>query len=144
MLAPRIYEFDDFFDDDFGFDRFFGRTGRSAGRRKIDTDIKETDTGYELEMELPGFKKEDVKAELNNGYLTVTAKTDTSSEDNSSNGKYIRKERFVGSYQRSFYVGDQLKQEDIKGSFQDGILKIEIPDRNKLPKEEENKYIEIM
>ena len=107
------------------------------------TDIKETDAGFELDIDLPGYKKEDVQAELKDGYLTISAKTNTTREEKDENGKYIRKERYSGSCSRSFYVGEQLEQEDIKARFEDGILKVMVPKKEAKPAVEENRYITI-
>ena len=121
MLVPSIFGedlFDTFFDD-------FKRPARSNTNINVmRTDIKETDAGFELDIDLPGYKKEDVQAELKDGYLTISAKTNTTREEKDENGKYIRKERYSGSCSRSFYVGEQLEQEDIKARFEDGILKV--------------------
>lgn len=98
------------------------------------TDIKDTDKAYELEMDLPGFKKDEIKVSLENGYLTISAARGLDvDEQEKETAKYIRKERYAGSCQRSFYVGEGVKQEDIKGEFKHGILKLVIP------KKEENR-----
>ena len=102
------------------------------------TDVKENKTGYELEIELPGVKKEDVKAELKDGYLTVTASTD--SKEEKQDGKYIRKERYSGTTSRSFYVGEDITEEDIKAKFENGILKVLVPKKEEQPKEELYRY----
>lgn len=107
------------------------------------TDVKELEGSYEIAMDLPGMKKENVKAELKDGYLTVSASADTSSETKEENGKYIRRERYTGSCSRSFYVGDQVTQEDIKARFEDGVLKIEVPKMDAKPAVEEKRYIAI-
>ena len=127
MLVPSIFGedlFDTFFDD-------FKRPARSNTNINVmRTDIKETDAGFELDIDLPGYKKEDVQAELKDGYLTISAKTNTTREEKDENGKYIRKERYYGSCSRSFYVGEQLEQEDIKASFKHGILTLNIPKKD--------------
>ncbi len=127
MLTPSIFTntsleniFDDFFNDAY----YPVRKGAST-ISAMSTDIRATDDGYELEMDLPGFKKEDVTAELDKGYLTIKASHQEESED--KKGNYIRRERYSGNYQRSFYVGDDMRQEDIKASFKDGVLKVAIP-----------------
>ena len=107
------------------------------------TDVKETETGYELDIDLPGYKKEDVQAELKDGYLTITAKSDNSNDQKDSNGKYIRRERYVGTCSRRFYVGDGIEQTDIKAKFENGILKISVPKKEDKPAVEKNKYITI-
>ncbi len=140
MLVPSIFGedlFDTFFDD-------FKRPARSNTNINVmRTDIKETDAGFELDIDLPGYKKEDVQAELKDGYLTISAKTNTTREEKDENGKYIRKERYSGSCSRSFYVGEQLEQEDIKARFEDGILKVMVPKKEAKPAVEENRYITI-
>ena len=140
MLVPSIFGedlFDTFFDD-------FKRPARSNTNINVmRTDIKETDAGFELDIDLPGYKKEDVQAELKDGYLTISAKTNTTREEKDENGKYIRKERYSGSCSRSFYVGEQLEQEDIKARFEDAILKVMVPKKEAKPAVEENRYITI-
>ena len=121
---------------DFPFDRY--GTGSL-----MNTDIKDTDNGYEVTINMPGVKKEDVKAELRDGYLTIQASTDSNKEEKDSNGRYIRRERYSGSCSRSFYVGDAVTQEDIKAKFEDGTLKLLIPKKEAVPEVEERKYIAI-
>lgn len=140
MLMPSIFG-ENFMDDFFGFpERYFGRN--FSTNRMMQTDVAETDDGYEVTMDLPGFKKEDVKAELKNGYLTITANTDTNNDEKDKNGKYIRRERYSGTCSRSFYVGENVTQEDIKARFENGTLKLDIPKKEK-PKVEESKWISI-
>jgi len=92
------------------------------------TDVKETDNSYEVDIDLPGFKKDEIEAKLENGYLTISAAKGLDKEEkDEKDGKYIRKERYSGAMSRSFYVGDELKQEDIKAKYQDGILKLSVP-----------------
>ena len=96
------------------------------------TDIKELDNGYELEIDLPGFKKDEVKAELNNGYLTVSAAKGLDEEqDDKKTGRYIRRERYAGSMSRSFYVGENMKEEDIHAKYENGILTLDVPKEQK-------------
>ena len=106
------------------------------------TDVKETSQGYEVDIDLPGFKKEDVTAKLENGYLTIQASKGLNRDEKDEEGKYIRRERYSGSMSRSFYVGEGMKQEDIRAKFEDGILKLTVP---KLDKEalEKKHYIAI-
>ena len=138
MLLPRTFAddwFDDFFDfDDFPFfndreDRKMERKlyGRRA-KNLMKTDIREKKDGYELDIDLPGFKKEDIKVTLENGYMTISAQKDSPKE--TKNGRFIRKERFSGACERSFYVGEDVTQEDIKAKFEDGILKLSIPKKD--------------
>lgn len=113
----------------------------------MNTDVKETDSEYEMTVDLPGFKKEEVNVALENGYLTISAskgfsKDEAENEEEQKKGNYIRRERYSGSCQRSFYVGNALRVEDIKANFEHGILKLEIPktDRKEI---ESNKYVAI-
>ena len=141
MFMPTLFRddlFDDFFDD-------FGRRGTQASMTPVTlmkTDIQEKDNGYQLDIELPGYKKEDVQAELKDGYLTVSASAKTE-DDKGEKGRYLRRERYWGSCSRSFYVGKDVKQEDIKARFEDGILKISFPKPELIAPKEENKFISI-
>jgi len=108
----------------------------------MSTDIKEFENGYELAIDLPGFKKEDVKAELKNGYLTVSAER-KSEEENAENGRYLRRESFRGTCSRTFYVGERVKQEDIKARFENGLLIIAIPKPQPEIPDESKRYIAI-
>jgi len=151
MLMPSIFSSNDLFSDVFNdgwFDdsEFRNLEKKLYGHRAknvMNTDVKETENSYELTMDLPGFSKEEVTAELENGYLTIrAAKGLDKSEEDKKSGKYIRKERYAGACERSFYVGEGLKQEDIKASFKHGILTLDIPKSQ--PKAiESNKYIAI-
>ena len=138
MLMPSIFGeslLDDFFD--FPFENSY-RSGRSQLMR---TDIKDTDQGYEVTMNLPGVKKEDVKAELKDGYLTISASSNNSRDEKDDNGRYIRRERYSGSCSRSFYVGDQVTEADIKAKFEIGTLTMMIPKKEVQPAVENKKYI---
>ena len=106
------------------------------------TDVKEMSQSYEIDIDLPGFKKEDINAKLDNGYLTIQASKSQSKDEKDEEGKYIRRERYSGAMSRSFYVGNGVKQEDIHAKFEDGILKLTIP---KLDKKavEKSRYIAI-
>jgi len=107
------------------------------------TDIRDTEQGYELDIDMPGYKKEDIKAELKDGYLTIQAQTSSNRDEKDEKGRYIRRERYSGSCQRRFYVGKEVTQEDIKARFDNGILKLTVPKKEALPKTEENHYIAI-
>ena len=109
----------------------------------IPVEIKEKDNEHQVKAELPGVKKEDVKAELNDGYLTISATVNRDNDEKDSDGKYIRRERFSGSFNRSFYVGEDVTQEDIKARFEDGTLMLMIPKKETTPQVEEKKYIAI-
>ena len=107
------------------------------------TDVKETDNSYEVDIDLPGFKKDEIEAKLENGYLTISAAKGLDKEEkDEKDGKYIRKERYSGAMSRSFYVGDELKQEDIKAKYEDGILKLSVPKKEQ-KKVETTKHIAI-
>lgn len=109
----------------------------------MSTDIKDTENGYEITMNMPGVKKEDVKAELKDGYLTIQASTGSNKEEKDNNERYIRQERYVGTSTRSFYVGDGVKQEDIKAKFENGTLKMLVPKQTEQPAVDNKKYIAI-
>lgn len=133
---PSIFG-ENLFDDDwmdFPFEReFWGRQNPAYTKNTknlMKTDIREHDAGYELDIDLPGFKKDEIKAELENGYLTISATKGTSNDEQDKKGKYIRRERYAGTMQRSFYVGEDVTQEDIKAKFEDGILKLSIPKKD--------------
>ena len=135
MLMPSI------FGNDFMNDFFGGFPYKSNGT--MQTDVSETDKGYKVTMNLPGYQKEDIKGEVKDGYLTVTATTSKNNDEKDKDGKYIRKERYAGSCQRSFYVGDNLTQEDIKGEFKHGILTLFVPKKEAKPAVEQKKMISI-
>lgn len=148
MLAPSIFG-RDMFDDFFGFpfydDKDFRKMEKKlcGGKDKnlMKTDVKEQEGSYELEMDLPGLKKDDVKVALENGYLTVSAEKGDGEEK--EDGKYIRRERYFGKCQRTFFVGEDVEQEDIKGEFKHGILKLSIPKKEHKPAAGEKRYIAI-
>ena len=150
MLMPSIFGannmFDDLFDDDFFGGRELDKAQKKLyghrAKNVMNTDIKETDDGYELEMDLPGFKKEEVTVELDNGYITIRASKGLDKDEKTKEGRYIRKERYAGSCERSFYVGETVTQDDIKASFRHGILRLDIP-KKEVKKVENNKYIAI-
>ena len=133
MLMPSILG-ENLFDDDwmdFPFDRdFWGRTNNKTTKNLMKTDIREHDAGYELDIDLPGFKKDEIKVELENGYLTISATKGADNDEQDKKGKYIRRERYAGTMQRSFYVGDDVTQEDIKAKFENGILRLSIPKKD--------------
>ena len=137
MLAPSIFG-ENLFDDWMSFPfRNFNTNSL------MKTDIRETDGSFELDIDMPGFNKEDLKAELKEGYLTISASTNKDNGEKDENGRYIRRERYVGSCSRSFYVGEDIKQDDIKAKFENGILKISVPKKEAQPKVEEDKHIAI-
>lgn len=151
MLMPSIFGenmFDEFFRDPFFYSKdmkklekkLYGRRGKNL----MKTDIRETDTGYELEMDLPGFRKDEIRASLRDGYLTISAAKglDKDEQENTS-GRYIRQERYAGACERSFYVGEDMTEDDIKGEFKHGILRLSISKKEAKPLAEEKKYISI-
>ena len=121
----------DVFDDfDRSFFRGFPQTdrvlyGKNAGRM-MKTDVKETDEGYEVDVDLPGFNKDEIKLELNNGYLTISTEKSLEKQDEKK-GKVLRQERYSGTMQRSFYVGGSITEEDIKAKYENGVLSLAIP-----------------
>ena len=130
--------FDNMFDDMFR-DPFFTNSNNT---KLMKTDIQEKDNNYILDMDLPGYEKEDIKAQLKDGYLTITAQKNTSNDDKDEEGNYIRRERYCCKCSRSFYVGDSIKEEDIKANFNNGILELTFP-KEVEQKAEEMKYITI-
>lgn len=139
MLMPSIFGeslFDQMFERPFGF-------YRGGAMDSMRTDIKENDGGYEITMNLPGVQKEHVKGELKDGYLTVTAVSDSNKEEKDSDNRYIRRERYMGSCSRSFYVGENVTQDEIKAKFENGTLKLLIPKKEVQPAVEDRKYIAI-
>ena len=136
MMIPRRRNDFDLFDEIFD-DPFFSRVDTKLMR----TDIKEKKDSYVVNVDLPGYEKEDIKIEINNGYLTVAAEK-TNSDEEKEEGRYIRKERYSGQCSRSFYVGDNVKDTDVKASFKNGILTLEFP-KEKHEEIEEKKYIPI-
>ena len=147
MLMPSIFNdnvFDDFFDFPFYDDRAEKKLYGHHVANLMKTDIQEHEDGYTLEMDLPGFKKEEIKVELNNGYMTISAaKGLDEDEKDKKSGKYIRRERYTGSCQRSFYVGEDVTEEDIKAEFKHGILKLFVPKKEAKPAVEQKKYVSI-
>ena len=148
MMMPSIFGenlFDDFMND-FPFEKhFFGERNPLYGKHAkniMKTDVKETDNSYELDIDLPGFKKEDINVQLDNGYLTIAASKSLEKEDEHEKSHYIRQERYSGSMSRSFYVGNDVKQEDIHAKYEDGILKLAVP-KKAAKAIESNKYIQI-
>ena len=147
MLMPSIFgesSFDDFFADDVM------RSARRNNNRYntpvptvMKTDIKEKQDAYDIEIELPGYKKEDVKAELKDGYMTITAEKNTESDKKDEEGNYIRRERFYGSCSRSFYVGKDITEEDIKAKFEDGVLRVMVPKKEAKEVIPQKKFISI-
>lgn len=142
LLTNRVNQFfNNFFDDSFFNDLFFEIPVFEDGLR-MKTDVKETEGGYMIDMELPGYAKEDIQAELKDGYLIIKANHNENRDEKDTEGNYIRRERYVGSYQRSFFVGKDVKQEDIRAAFRNGILRLAIPKKT-VAIEEKSNYIAI-
>ena len=136
MLVPRRNNFDIF--DDFFDEGFFPKKERNL----MKTDIREKKDKYVVDIDLPGFEKENISLSLDNGYLNISAKTEKE-ENNEDEERFVRQERFYGECSRSFYVGEDITEEDINAKFNNGILKIEIPKKEKEEKLPESKQIEI-
>lgn len=148
MFMPSIFNdnvFDNFMNDSFDLD-FFGRSNPLYGKHAknmMKTDVRETESSYEVDIDLPGFKKDDIHAELKDGYLTINATKGLDKDEKDSDGNYIRRERYAGSLSRSFFVGEHLTQEDIKAKYENGILQLSIPKKEVPKKVEENHTIAI-
>ena len=135
MMIPRRNNFDLW--EELFKDPFFDDTSKV-----MRTDIKEGRDNYNIVIDLPGYEKENIKIDIENGYLNVTAKMDSKHEDKEE-GKFVRRERYFGECSRSFYVGDEVESEDIKASFKNGTLCLEIPKKEEQKKLNEKKYINI-
>ena len=144
MFVPSMFErsfADDLFDNMFSMPSFsWEKTPASYG---MTADVKEYDDKYLLELEIPGYRKEDISAELKNGYLCITANHTEDKDEKDENGKYIRRERYTGTCQRSFYVGKQITEQDIRASFENGMLKLTIPMKEAQPAVPEKHLIAI-
>ena len=145
MLMPSVFGkslFDDFFGD-FAFPdvdkAFYGKHVNNLMR----TDVKETDSGYVVDIDLPGFKKDDIKMELEKGYLTVSAAKSFNEDEKDDNGRYVRRERYAGSVSRSFYVGENVTEEDVHPKYENGILSFNLPKEDQKAVEEKKHYIAI-
>lgn len=140
-MLPSIFGenlFDDFFSDPFGMmvpqsrDLLYGKHGKNL----MKTDVRETESSYELDIDLPGFKKDEVHVDLKNGYLTISAEKGLDKDESDKKGKYIRQERYAGSCSRSFYVGEDVEAGEVAARFENGILQLSIPkkEHKQLPK----------
>ncbi len=147
MLMPSIFG-ESLFDEFWGND-FMRPEPRSSRRYEtpvtgvMKTDIKENEDSFDLDIDLPGYKKEDVSAELKDGYMTITAQKNSADDQKDEKGNYIRRERFYGTCSRSFYVGKEITEEDIKAKFEDGILKINVPKKEAKAEVPQKKFIAI-
>ena len=136
-MMPSIFGenlFDEFFDDDFPMipmrsirNPLYGKNAKNL----MKTDVRETDNTYELDVYLPGFKKEEVQLDLKDGYLTISAAKGLDKDQEDKKGKYIRQERYAGACSRSFFVGEEIEPRDVSAKFEDGILRVSLPKRVK-------------
>ena len=142
MLIPSIFG-EDLFDDFMRFptERQANRT--QAAAELMRTDVRDVDGNYELYIDLPGYKKEDLKIHLKEGYLTITAARQIENDENNTEGKYVRRERYMGSCSRSFFVGKNLHQDNIRAKYENGVLKVTFPKEENRKEIEEKKYISI-
>lgn len=147
MLLPSIFG-ENLFDEmtGFDFDKELERMSRPLygkhSKNMMKTDVRETENSYEVDIDLPGFKKDEISIRLDNGYLSISAAKGLDKDEEKKDGQYIRRERYAGSMSRTFYVGENLTEKDIHAKFEDGILKLSIP-KLETAKIEQNKYIAI-
>ena len=147
MMMPSIFGenlFDEWMDFPFEKDFFGGKNplyGKNA-KNMMKTDVRETENGYELDIDLPGFKKDEITAQLKDGYMTISASKGLDKDEKDKEGRYIRRERYAGAMSRSFYVGEGVTEEDIHAKYEDGILKLSVPKKDKKAVEQK-KYISI-
>ena len=149
MMMPSIFG-ENLFDDDwmnFPFEQdFWGKKNPLYGKHAknmMKTDIREHDEGYEVDIDLPGFKKEDVKIQLKDGYLNIQATREEKKDEKDGKGKYVRRERYTGTCNRSFYIGKSIKHEDIHAKYDNGILHLTFPKEETKKEVEEKKFIAI-
>ena len=144
-MMPSIFGenlFDEFFNEPFammtpqGHNPLYGKRAKNL----MKTDVRETENSYELDIDLPGFKKDEISIELKEGCLNISAAKGLDKEESDKEGKYIRQERYAGSCSRSFYVGDDISEDDISAKFENGILKVTVP-KKQLPAPEETKKV---
>ena len=129
MLMPSIFG-ENLFNDDwmnFGFPEVEKALYGKHASHEMKTDVRETDSGYEVDIDLPGFKKDEINIQLDNGYLSISAAKGLDKDEQDKEGKYIRKERYAGSMSRSFYVGNAITQDDIKAKYESDILRLSVP-----------------
>lgn len=145
MMMPSIFGenlFDDFMDD-FAFPNVDKVLYGKHASNLMKTDVKETDSGYEVDIDLPGFKKDEIQMQLENGYLTVSAAKGLNMDEKNEDGRYVRRERYAGSVSRSFYVGENVTEKDIHPKYENGILSFKMPKDDKKAIEEKKHYIAI-
>ena len=151
MMMPSIFgenlfdDFDSWFSDPVE-KRFFGKKNPLYGKHAknlMKTDVKDTKDGYEVDIDLPGFKKDEIKIQLNNGTLTVSAAKGLDKDEEDKEKKYLRRERYAGAMSRSFYVGDHVTEEDVHPKYENGILSFTIPKKEQKAVEQKDKFIAI-
>ena len=145
MMMPSIFGenlFDDFMDD-FAFPNVDKVLYGKHASNLMKTDVKETDSGYEVDIDLPGFKKDEIQMQLENGYLTVSASKGLNKDEKNEDGRYVRRQRYAGSVSRSFYVGENVTEKDIHPKYENGILSFKMPKDDKKAVEEKKHYIAI-
>ena len=144
MLMPSIFGENLFNDDwmDFSFPDVDKVLYGKHAKNMMKTDVKETEKGYEVAVDLPGFKKDEIQLELNDGYLTISAEKGLDKEEKDKKDKYIRRERYAGSMSRTFYVGESVTENDIHAKYENGILTLDVP-KEEAKKVPEKRYISI-
>ena len=151
MMMPSIFgenlfdDFDSWFSDPVE-KRFFGKKNPLYGKHAknlMKTDVRETKNSYEVDVDLPGFKKDEINVELKDGYLMISAAKGLDKDEKDKEGKYIRRERYAGNMSRSFYVGKDITEKDIHGKYENGILMLDIPKKAPEKKVEEKKFVTI-
>ena len=145
MMMPSIFGGNLFNDDwmDFSFPDIDKELYGKHAKNLMKTDVKDTENGYEVDIDLPGFKKDEIKVKLEDGVLTISAAKGLDKDEKDKKGSYLRRERYAGSMSRSFYVGDHVTVEDIHPKYENGILSFSVPKAENKPIEEKNKYIAI-
>lgn len=145
MMMPSIFGenlFDNFMEN-FAFPDVDQVLYGNHGRNLMKTDVKEKDAGYEVDIDLPGFKKDEIRMQLKDGYLNVSASKEASRDEKNEEGSYVRRERYAGSMSRSFYVGDHVTEQDIHPKYENGILTFHIPKAQQKVVEDKGRYIAI-
>lgn len=145
MLRPSIFGdnlFDNFMED-FAFPDVDRALYGKKAKNMMKTDVKETEEGYEVDIDLPGFKKDEIQIQLENGYLTISAAKGLDKDEKDKNDKYVRRERYAGSMSRSFYVGSHVTEQDVHPKYENGILSFTVPKEEKKAAEEKKHYISI-
>lgn len=144
MMMPSIFN-SNLFDDwmDFTFPEVDKKLYGKQAANIMQTDIKETEHNYEVSMNLPGFQKDEIHAELKDGYLVIHAEKNVNNDEKNKEGRYIRRERYTGNMSRSFYIGKEITQDEIHAKFKNGILVLDIPKKDKKKEVEEKQYVTI-